>query len=182
MPVLVGFIDPARDAPGFLLPLFCQDRGANMELTQVVGRDDRVEGFLEIIPPGGLVRPAGEILSIDVGDPALWVFKDHLGDIHVGTAGEMAASASKLLMDDGLLPWPLVRLELAAFGIPCARIRSFCRRPSRACAAMVARRRHKFGGTRKSSRRLFDGTSSGVQVVFSSESGLTEWSCCSENT
>jgi hypothetical protein len=115
MPWLVSFVDPALDAPGFLLPLFRRDPGANIDLAQVVDQYDSVEGFLEITAPGGLLRHSNESLSIEVGDPALWAFKDHRGKIHVGAARDMATIASKLLMEKGLFAWPLVRLELGSF-------------------------------------------------------------------
>jgi hypothetical protein len=115
MAALVGYLDPALDSPGFLLPLFQKAAGANLDLTQVVGSEDEVLDFREIAPPVQLVRRVLSRASVEVGAPALWAFKDHLGEVHLGDASQMGPIAAKLLQDAGLLPWPLVRLELSSF-------------------------------------------------------------------
>jgi hypothetical protein len=115
MPGLVGFVDPAQDAPGFLLPLFRRDPGSNIDLAQVVDHRDLIQSFVEIAAPGGLFLRSSDSIAVEVGDSALWAFKDDRSRVHVGTATEMAAIASKLLTDERLFEWPLVRLELGSF-------------------------------------------------------------------
>ncbi|MDI1262313.1 MAG: hypothetical protein PS018_03530 [bacterium] len=115
MPLLVGFVDPAQDAPGFLFPLFRRDPGSNVDLAQVVDHQDVVQGFTEIAAPGALLRQSRDRLSVEVGEPALWAFKDHRNEIHVAAAKDMAAVAAKLLSSANLFEWPLVRLELGSF-------------------------------------------------------------------
>src|SRR4051812_2044755 len=104
MPLLSSYVDPSLDAPGFLLPLFRRDTGANIGLAQVIDHQDCVQGFMEIAAPGRLLCPARTSVAIEVGEAALWAFKDHENEIHVGTALEMRSIASILLSGQGLLP------------------------------------------------------------------------------
>jgi hypothetical protein len=115
MPKLVGYLDPAPDAPGVVIPLFRETRRANIDLAQIIDANGVVRGFRKVIPPNRLFLQCRELRTAEVGKLALWAFKDHRSVVHIGYADELMTVARDLLKQKGLRPWPLARLELGRF-------------------------------------------------------------------
>ena len=115
MPFLVSLVEPAPEAPGFLLPLFRTDRSDAL-LTQVVDHNDKVIDFKEItIPNGCLINIIKTVSDIQIGDRALWAFKEADGNLHIGDFYVICNAADQIISSGSLDDWPLARFELAAF-------------------------------------------------------------------
>jgi hypothetical protein len=115
---LVGFLDPAPDAPGFLIPLFREKIGANYDLIQELDHTETIHAFRDFVPPESLFIISAIERNVEIGEPAIWAFKDDEGGILVGTADEMLIEAERLLRRTSLFSWPLARLELGGFRNP----------------------------------------------------------------
>ncbi len=89
MAVLVGAA-PLGEGAGFMIPIFKQHARGNGEYVQIIG-DNGLVSDLEIILPDPRLQPLPE-RRCDIGQPALWVFRDHSGEIHIGDRLELVRS------------------------------------------------------------------------------------------
>ena len=118
MPEIIGYLDPARDAPGVVIPLFREIAQSNIDLIEVIDPSGAIVGFREIAPPTAMFVSDTAQRAAEVGDPAIWAFKDHLGEARYGCRHEWGEIAHELLRESELFRWPLARLELGSLTDP----------------------------------------------------------------
>ncbi|GGE60580.1 hypothetical protein GCM10011317_18000 [Niveispirillum cyanobacteriorum] len=102
-------------SPGFLVPVFIPFFGSNHHLIQVIDSEFRVSGFdiIEISCHGML--PAEGDFEVEVGDLALWAFRDSNGKIHLGARENIISQARYLIDSQNLENDSIAAAELVSF-------------------------------------------------------------------
>lgn len=115
MPTLYRLAEIGAGGPGFLLPVFRKHKFSNVEMIQHVNEHDRVVEFedFEIDKFSNDLPPFD--VNVEVGDPAIWAFRDHLGQCHVGRATDIRLLSIDLLDSSEFLKFPMAAIDLAAF-------------------------------------------------------------------
>lgn len=110
---LISFFTGSTADVGFLLPIFSQFPRGNQHLIQAIGRDGRIDSFVNI----DCISETSELydLEVEVGSEAIWGFKDKTGAIYFGTYEEIKSIAPKILSHTCTGEMPMEALELARF-------------------------------------------------------------------
>src|ERR1700722_14694382 len=115
MPQLQHLITVGGEGPGFLLPIFVEHQGANSELIQRIDANNIVVDFEPITyDTSERIQPAVEFTK-QVGESAIWSFRDPTGDVHIGSAQEIQNVGMSLLTKRQLTKFPMAAAEMAGF-------------------------------------------------------------------
>lgn len=107
---LAGFFSAVDDEPSFVVPLF-RSRTSNLFLVQEVGSDDAIHAFREV-DPRHLCRIEDSGARVDVGDQALWGFRDAAMRPIIATREQLRDDLIPLLQH---IEQPFLRLQVAQF-------------------------------------------------------------------
>jgi hypothetical protein len=115
MAILHDILEVSGETAGFLLPVFREFIGANHELIQRVDKEGNVISFGPILIDSHKPTLQQSSMEVRVGGPAIWVFRDHGLQVHIGTASEIEILGLRLLRTRSLSKFPMAAAEMAAF-------------------------------------------------------------------
>lgn len=120
MAFLHRLLSVGGETPGFLLPIFRSQHGANQELIQRIDQHDNISSFEPIIlsdDQGSREGTAPNLpdFVVDVGNEAVWAFRDQHGEVRIGNASELRRSGLEMLATGALASFPMAAAEMAAF-------------------------------------------------------------------
>lgn len=115
MAVLHRLISVAGETAGFLLPIFRTYPMSNQELIQHIDLHDHIVSLEPIVvgAPSDIKWTAN--IEVQIGERALWAFRDPLGGIHMGRAADIQKAGLELLSNNSLGSCPMAAAEMAAF-------------------------------------------------------------------
>lgn len=115
MPELVSFASVDATTAGFLLPIFQTQRQANHQLVQSIDDLNNVFSLEPVFFDRDNLEATDLSVSIDIGKPGIWAFRDADGEIHVGTADKIEAVGHQLLDTGALTKFPMAAAEMVSF-------------------------------------------------------------------
>lgn len=115
MAILHCLLSVAGETAGFQLPVFRTLPGANQDLIQKIEHNETISGFEAIVFNQVAKANVDKHMEIEIGEKAVWAFRDHTGRTHIGRADEIRSVTLELLAGGALDHFPMAATEVAAF-------------------------------------------------------------------
>jgi hypothetical protein len=103
------------ETAGFGVPIFRQYKGGNQEYIQVIDERNNVIRFETISVSGETCDVSQLGLEAEVGDPAIWAFRNQELKLHLGNAAEIKKIGMDLVEDGMLDKCPMAAVEMVFF-------------------------------------------------------------------
>jgi hypothetical protein len=114
MPHLHGYLVVAKDVPSFIIPVLIDRPGSNLPLIQQIDARNRVASFYEV-DVGNNYEDASSKFEINVGDQALWGFRNLSGETIFGELASLKTELTERLFANKFTNFPLIESQIAKF-------------------------------------------------------------------
>lgn len=112
MPILDRTLPASRGAVGFELPIFRSYKGANSDLVQRIAPDNSIKCFQSTRLDTQHATAVGDLeLYVDVGEQALWAFRDGEQRLIVGSRSDVTTYGIEALKNGYLADYLLVSTQ-----------------------------------------------------------------------